>query len=149
MGVTKLVLNSGKSSLMNTVLTLPEPNAVIPTCNSNVSTFNTTKQLVDVKSLVQYSWILNLEPWTPSAQDHSANSSDLTISYSARLEQVTTGLKVTTPKVQIDRLRPRRRQKGSRGMRLPPRFPNYPLPRRRNRFRYGYAFDLQDPRRIS
>ena len=96
--VTKLVLNSGKSSLMNTVLTLLEPNAVIPTCNSNVSTFNTTKQLVDVKSLVQSLWILNLEPWTPSAQDHSANSSDLTTSYSARLEQVTTGLKVTTLK---------------------------------------------------
>merc|ERR1711990_1152959 len=45
------------------------------------------------------SWILNQEPWTPSELDHSVNSSDQTTSFSDKLVPVTTGLRVTTPKV--------------------------------------------------
>merc|ERR1711998_354500 len=45
------------------------------------------------------SWILNQEPWTPSELDHSVNSSDQTTSFSDKLVPVTTGPRVTTPKV--------------------------------------------------
>merc|ERR1711988_869365 len=45
------------------------------------------------------SWILSQEPWTPLELDHSVNSSDQTTSSSDKPEPVTTGLRVTTPKV--------------------------------------------------
>merc|ERR1712010_411959 len=45
------------------------------------------------------SWILSQEPWTPSELDHSDNSSDQTTSSSDKLVPVTTGPRVTTPKV--------------------------------------------------
>merc|ERR1711988_1484037 len=45
------------------------------------------------------SWILSQEPWTPLELDHSVNSSDQTTSSSDKLEPVTTGPRVTTPKV--------------------------------------------------
>merc|ERR1711990_1142544 len=45
------------------------------------------------------SWISNQEPWTPSELDHSVNSSDQTTSFSDKLVPVTTGPRVTTPRV--------------------------------------------------
>merc|ERR1719335_1397767 len=44
-------------------------------------------------------WILSQEPWTPSEPDHSDSSSDQTTSFSDKLVPVTTGPRVTTPKV--------------------------------------------------
>jgi hypothetical protein len=46
--VTKLVLNSGKSFLMNTVLTQPVPITVILIFNLKESMFTSTKLPVDV-----------------------------------------------------------------------------------------------------
>merc|ERR1719487_1932429 len=43
-------------------------------------------------------WILSQEPWTPSELDHSVNFSDQTTSFSDKLELVTTGPRVTTPR---------------------------------------------------
>lgn len=43
--VTKLEPNSGKSFLMNTELTPPEPTTEIPICNWKESTFIITKPL--------------------------------------------------------------------------------------------------------
>merc|ERR1711998_304751 len=45
------------------------------------------------------SWILSQEPWTPSELDHSVNSSDQTTSFSDKPVPVTTGPRVTTPRV--------------------------------------------------
>merc|ERR1711990_1192833 len=45
------------------------------------------------------SWISSQEPWTPSEPDRSVNSSDQTTSFSDKLVPVTTGPRVTTPKV--------------------------------------------------
>merc|ERR1712188_241186 len=45
------------------------------------------------------SWISSQEPWTPSELDHSVNSSDQTTSSSDKLVPVTTGPRVTTPRV--------------------------------------------------
>merc|ERR1711959_46147 len=45
------------------------------------------------------SWILSQEPWTPSELDHSVNSSDQTTSSSDKPVPVTTGPRVTTPRV--------------------------------------------------
>merc|ERR1712188_152830 len=44
-------------------------------------------------------WILSQEPWTPSEPDHSDSSSDQTTSFSDKLVPVTTGPRVTTPRV--------------------------------------------------
>merc|ERR1712147_621425 len=44
-------------------------------------------------------WILSQEPWTPSEPDHSDSSSDQTTSFSDKLVSVTTGPRVTTPRV--------------------------------------------------
>merc|ERR1712072_376336 len=44
-------------------------------------------------------WILNQEPWTPSEPDHSVNFSDQTTSSSDKPVPVTTGPRVTTPRV--------------------------------------------------
>merc|ERR1712110_380817 len=93
------VPNSGKSSPTNTELTQPVPTTVIPISNSRESTSTTTKPPVEDTSQEPSSWILSQEPWTPSELDHSVNSSDQTTSFSDKLVPVTTGLKVTTPRV--------------------------------------------------
>merc|ERR1711881_225717 len=97
--VTKLVPNSGKSSQMNTELTQPVPTTVIPISNSRESTSTITKPPVEDTSQEPSLWILSQEPWTPSELDHSVNSSDLTTSFSVKPVPVTTGPRVTIPKV--------------------------------------------------
>merc|ERR1712003_560120 len=96
---TRLVPNSGKSSLMNTELTQPVPTTETLTSSSRESTSTTTKPLVAVMSQEPSSWILSQEPWTPSEPDHSVSSSDQTTSSSDRLVPVTTGPRVTTLRV--------------------------------------------------
>merc|ERR550537_739457 len=58
-----------------------------------------TKPPVEDTSQEPSLWILSQEPWTPSELDHSDNSSDQTTSSSDKLVPVTTGPRVTTPKV--------------------------------------------------
>merc|ERR1712048_1041507 len=67
--------------------------------NSRESTSTTTKPPVEDTSQEPSSWISNQEPWTPSELDHSVNSSDQTTSFSDKPVPVTTGPRVTTPKV--------------------------------------------------
>merc|ERR1712003_591234 len=95
---TKLVPNSGKSSLMNTELTQLAPTTETPTFSSRESMCTTTKPLVAVTYQELSSWISNQEPWMPSELDHSVSSSDQTTSSSDRLVPVTTGPRVTTPR---------------------------------------------------
>merc|ERR1712159_783286 len=71
---------------------------VIPISNSRESMCTTTRPLVEDTSQEPSLWILSQEPWTPSELDHSVNSSDQTTSSSAKLEPVTTGPRVTTPR---------------------------------------------------
>merc|ERR1711988_1451893 len=59
----------------------------------------TTRPLVEDTSQEPSSWILSQEPWTPSELDHSVNSSDQTTSSSDKPVPVTTGPRVTTPRV--------------------------------------------------
>merc|ERR1711981_788892 len=94
----KLVPNSGKSSQMNTELTQPVPITVTLISNSRESTSTTTKPPVEDMSQEQSLWILSQEPWTQSEPDHSVNSSDQTTSSSDKLEPVTTGPRVITPR---------------------------------------------------
>merc|ERR1711939_1080307 len=61
--------------------------------------FTTTRPLVADTSQEPSLWILSQEPWTPSELDLSVNSSDQTTSFSDKLVLVTTGPRVTTPKV--------------------------------------------------
>merc|ERR1711998_215845 len=97
--VTKSVPNSGRSSPTSTVLTQPVPTTVIPISNSRESTCTTTRPPVEDTSQEVSSWILSQEPWTPSEPDHSDSSSDQTTSSSDKLVPVTTGPRVTTPRV--------------------------------------------------
>ena len=97
--VTKLVPNSGKSCLMNTVLTQPEPITEILIFNSKELTFTITKLPEEDMSQELSLWILNQVPWTLSELVHSVNSSDQITSFSDKPEPVITGLKVTIPKV--------------------------------------------------
>merc|ERR1712226_474459 len=83
----------------NTELTQPVPTTVTLISNSRESTSTTTKPLVEDTSQEPSSWISSQEPWTPSELDHSVNSSDQTTSFSDKLVPVTTGPRVTTPKV--------------------------------------------------
>merc|ERR1712228_521012 len=99
MGVTRSVLNSGKSSPMSTELTQLAPTTETPTSSLRESTSTTTKPLEAVTSQEPSSWISNQEPWMPSELDHSDSSSDQTTSSSDRLVPVTTGPRATTPKV--------------------------------------------------
>merc|ERR1712017_22447 len=99
MGVTKSVPNSGKSSQTNTELTQLVPITVTLISNSRESTSTTTKPPVEDTSQEPSSWILSQVPWTPSELDHSVNSSDQTTSFSDKLVPVTTGPRVTTPRV--------------------------------------------------
>merc|ERR1711934_449596 len=84
---------------MNMVLTQLVPIMVILISNSRESTFTSTKPPVEDTSQEPSSWISNQEPWTPSELDHSVNFSDQTTSFSDKLVPVTTGPRVTTPKV--------------------------------------------------
>merc|ERR1711920_1008098 len=84
---------------MSTVLTQPVPTTVTPISSSRESTFTTTRPPVADTSQEVSSWILSQEPWTPSEPDHSVNSSDQTTSSSDKPVPVTTGPRVTTPKV--------------------------------------------------
>merc|ERR1711998_174114 len=97
--VTKSVPNSGRSSPTSTVLTQPVPTTVTPISNSRESTSTTTRPPVEDTSQEPSSWILSQEPWTPSEPDHSVNSSDQTTSSSDKPVPVTTGPRVTTPRV--------------------------------------------------
>merc|ERR1711881_697379 len=72
---------------------------VIPISNSRESTSTITKPPVEDTSQEPSLWILSQEPWTPSELDHSVNSSDQTTSFSDKPELVTTGPRVTTPRV--------------------------------------------------
>merc|ERR1711966_317912 len=91
-------LNSGKSSLTNTVSTLPVLITEIPIYNWKESTFISTK-LPEVDMSQEPSlWILNQEQWTPSEPDHSDNSSDQITSFSDKPELVTIRPKDITPK---------------------------------------------------
>merc|ERR1711937_108585 len=84
---------------MNTELTQLVPITVIPISNSRESTSTTTRPPVEDTFQEPSSWILSQEPWTLSELDHSDNCSDQTTSFSARLEPVTTGPRVTTLRV--------------------------------------------------
>merc|ERR1711881_128957 len=97
--VTKLVPNSGKSSPMNTELTQLVPITATLISNSRESTSTTTRPPVEDTSQEPSLWILNQEPWIPSELDHSVNSSDQTTSSSDKLVPVTTGPRVTIPRV--------------------------------------------------
>merc|ERR1712139_626826 len=83
----------------NTELTPPVPITVTPISNSRESTSTTTKPPVEDTSQEPSSWISSQEPWTPSELDLSVNSSDQTTSSSDKLVPVTTGPRVTTPRV--------------------------------------------------
>ena len=84
---------------MNTALILLVPIMETLIFNSRESMSITMKQPEVDMSHVLSSWILSQEPWTPSVQDLSVNSLDLTTSSSVKLVLVTTGLRVTTLKV--------------------------------------------------
>merc|ERR1711865_917724 len=97
--VTRSVPSSGRSSQMNTVLTLPVPTTVTPTFSWSASTCTTTRPLAVATCLVPSLWTLSQVPWTPSVLVHSVNfSAQITLS-SAKPEPVTTGPRVTTPRV--------------------------------------------------
>merc|ERR1719231_1189668 len=80
-------------------LTQPVPTTVTLISNSRESTSTTTRPPVEDTSQEPSSWILSQEPWTPSELDHSVNSSDHTTSSSDKPVPVTTGPRVTTPRV--------------------------------------------------
>merc|ERR1712157_600318 len=83
----------------NTELTQLAPTTETPTFSSRESMCTTTKPLVAVTYQELSSWISNQEPWMPSELDHSVSSSDQTTSSSDKLVPVTTGPRVTTPRV--------------------------------------------------
>merc|ERR1712037_456613 len=83
----------------STELTQPVPTTETPTSSLRESTFTTTKPPEAVTSQEPSLWILSQVPWMPSEPDHSVSSSDQTTSSSDRPVPVTTGPRVTTPKV--------------------------------------------------
>merc|ERR1711935_702151 len=97
--VTRSAPSSGRSSPMSTVLTLPVPTTVTPTCSWSESTCTTTKPPAASTSRGPSSLTLNQVPWTLSDPAHSARSSDLTTLSSDSPVPVTTGPRVTTQKV--------------------------------------------------
>merc|ERR1712195_217422 len=97
--VTKSVPSSGKSSPTNTVLTPPAHTTVTPTSNLSASTSTTTRPPVAVTFPVPSLWISSPELWTPSVPAPSVSFSAPTTSSSVRPVPVTTGPRVTTPKV--------------------------------------------------
>merc|ERR1739838_1193463 len=66
----------------------------------NVSTFTTTKPLVENMSPAPSSSISSPVPWIPFDRVHSDKFSDQTTLFSDKAEPVTTGPKVTTQKEQ-------------------------------------------------
>merc|ERR1712127_879064 len=84
---------------MGTELTQPVPTTVTLISNSRESTSTTTRPLEEDTFQEPSSWISNQEPWTPLELDHSDNSSDQTTSSSDKPVPVTTGPRVTTPRV--------------------------------------------------
>merc|ERR1712048_422391 len=93
------VPSSGRSSPTSTVLTQPVPTTETPISNLRESTFTTTRPLVEDTSQEPSSWISSQEPWTQLEPDHSVNFSDQTTSSSDKPVLVTTGPRVTTPRV--------------------------------------------------
>ena len=91
--VTKLVLNSGKSFLMNTESTQLVPIMVTPISNLKESMYTIMKLLVVDSYQELFLWISNLEPWTLLELDLSVNFSDLIILFSDKLVLVTIGLR--------------------------------------------------------
>lgn len=97
--VTRLALNSGKSSQMNMELIQRDLTTVIQIFNSRELMYISMKPLVDAMFQEPYLWILNQVLWTQSELDHLVNFSDLTTSFLAKQEQGTTGPKDTIQKV--------------------------------------------------
>jgi hypothetical protein len=95
---TKSVLSFGRLSQTNMVLTQLVLIMETLIFSSRESTSITMRLLEVDMSHVLSSWILSQEPWTLSVQDLSVNYSDLTISFLAKLELVTTGQRVITLK---------------------------------------------------
>ena len=91
--VTKLVLNSGKSSLMNMESTLRVLIMEILIFNSKESMFTIMK--LPVVDLFQelFLWISNQEQWIPLELDHLVNFSDQITLFLDRLVLVTIGQK--------------------------------------------------------
>ena len=96
--VTKLVLNSGKLSVINMELILLVLIMETLTYNYKGSMSISMKPLEEDTFQELSLWILNQELWIQLELDHSVNFSDQTTSFSDKLELVTTGLKVTTLK---------------------------------------------------
>merc|ERR1712126_375883 len=96
--VTRLVLNSGKSSPTNMELTQLVPTMAILTFNWKESMSTITKPLVVNTFHVPFWSIWSQELWTLSDLVHLVKSSVQTTLSSVSLVLVTTGLKVTTPK---------------------------------------------------
>merc|ERR1712166_398190 len=130
------------------VLTQPVPITVTLISNSRESTSTSTRPPEEDTSPEPSSWISSQEPWTPSELDLSVNSSDPTTSSSDKPCRKQLGQGSLHRGCRAYRLRPRCCQKGSRRMRLPPRFPGHPLPRWWYRIRYGNPPHLQDQRRV-
>merc|ERR1712086_1214092 len=97
--VTRSVPSSGRSSQMSTVLTQPVPTTVTPTFSWSASTCTTTRPLAVATCLVPSLWTLSQVPWTLSVRAHSVSFSAQTTLSSASLAPVTTGPRVTTPRV--------------------------------------------------
>merc|ERR1711865_225393 len=97
--VTRSGPSSGRSSQMSMVSTQLVPIMVTLTFSWNTSTCTTTRPLAVATCLVPSLWTLSQVPWTLSVQAHSISSSAQTTSSSARPVLVTTGPRVTTPRV--------------------------------------------------
>merc|ERR1719424_2086213 len=146
--VTRSVPSSGRSSPTSTVLTQPVPITVIPISNSRESTSTIMKPPVEDTSQEPSLWILSQEPWTQLEPDLSVNSSDQTTSSSDKPEPVTTGLRDITLRVLSLLTQSSMSSERKLRLRLPSRFPGYPLPWWRYRIRYGNPPHLQDQRRV-
>ena len=85
---------------MNMASTPPVLIKALPTSSWSASTFIIMKPLVANMFPVQYSSILNLEPWTPCDLDPTDKYLDLTTLFLDSLELETTGPKATTQKVK-------------------------------------------------
>merc|ERR1712159_30869 len=146
--VTRLVPSSGRLSPMSTVSTLPVPTTVTPTSSWSASTCTTTRLPEVATCPVPSSWTSSLVPWTLFALVLSVSSSALTTSSSARPVLVTTGPRVTTPKVPSSSTPCSTSSARRPVLRLPPGLPALPLPRWWYRCRYGNSPHLQDPRGV-
>merc|ERR1712194_559490 len=128
--------------------TQPVPTTETPTSSLRESTSTTTKLPEAVTSQEPSLWILSQVPWTPSEPVHSVSSSDQTTSSSDRPVPVTTGPRVTTPKVPSSSTPSSMLSERKPRLRLPPGIPGHPLSRWWYRIRYGNPPHLQDQRRV-